>query len=287
MQKRLKKVLESLGRHSKMSEVFRVIIEGDYRAGQAFEMIIKQTGVVKTQIESMSRAAQQMSVESTVNYEGMARSLLRVTSLFAIMDMAMMRVQVAHNILESSQERYNYALEKHGPTSRQAAQAQRELERVQNYVARSYIRASVSALSFTVNLLVQSKALEANTLATIGQTIVTKAAAIVEWWHNAALATKIILLSGLTAGIFAVTAAFGMMAAKTALAKQNLEGLVGQYRQLEGTLPSGQISIGRYAVPMRGITIEGAHFHVEKSIDEAADEYAKYIKSEYRRRTPE
>ena len=71
-----------------MSEVFRVIVEGDYRASEAFEMIVKQTGIVKVAMEETGAASQKMSSEASVNYEKMARGIWRVTSLFAMMDMA-------------------------------------------------------------------------------------------------------------------------------------------------------------------------------------------------------
>jgi len=266
-----------------MSEVFRVIIEGDYRAGEAFEMIIKQTGVVKTQIEGMAVAEKRMSVESDVNMERMARGIWRVTSLFAVMDMAMMRVQVAHNILESSQERLDYATEKYGATSRQAIQAQRELERVHNYVSRSYIRAAVAAGSFVLRLVLESNLLKEASLATIWKTITTGAATVVEWMHNHALEAKIILLSALTAGAFAAAAAIGAMAGKASLAAADMSDLNSQAARFQG------IDIGGATVALRKapITFESSIVVEEGvSVEDAIDANARRLKDEYRRRIP-
>lgn len=258
-----------------MSEVFRVIIEDDYRAGKGFEMIIKQTGIVKVEMDQVGVAAGRMADNSERSTERMARGIWRVTSLFAVMDMALMRVEVAHNILESSQERLDYVTQQYGATSRQAAQAARELERVHNYVARSYIRASVAAGSFILRLAIESNLLKGATLATIGKTIATQAATAVEWAHNHALAAKIILLSALTAGAFAAAAAMGAMAGATVVATA-------------GVTPS--IDIGGAAVPLRRgpITFESS-IVVERDTDveDVIDEQARRLKDEYRRRSVE
>jgi len=267
-----------------MSEVFRVIIEDDYRAGKGFEAIIKQTGIVKVQMAEVGAASQRMAAASEQGMEQMARGIWRVTSLFAVMDMALMRVEVAHNILESSQERLDHATQTYGATSRQATQAARELERVHNYVARSYIRATVSAGSFALQLAIQSNLLKGATAATIGQTIATKAAAAAEWFHNAALATKIILLSALTAGTFALAAAVGAASAETLLAKKGLDDMLESANQLR------DVEVGGIKVPLRNpVIFEGSNFYTGEGYDveDAIDELAKRMRDEYRRRSVE
>lgn len=264
-----------------MSEVFRIIIEDDYRAGKGFEAIIQQTGVVKVAMEGVATASGRMAADSELGMERMARGIWRVTSLFAVMDMAMMRVQVAHNILESSQERLDYATEKYGATSRQATQAARELERVHNYVSRSYIRAFVASGSFILRLVIESNVLKGATVATIGKTVATQAAATVEWIHNHALAAKIILLSALTAGAFAAAAAIGAMAGATALAAA---GISDFNKQTE------RIDIGGMTVPMRKvpITFESSIIVEEGlNVEDAIDEQARRLKDEWRRRSVE
>lgn len=262
-----------------MSEVFRVVIEGDYRAGEAFEMLVKQTGVVKVQMEQMGQVTREVSAEASVNYEKMARGLWRVTSLFAVMDMAMMRVQVAHNILESSQDRYNRALREHGAYSRQAIQAHRELERVQNYVARSYIRASVAAGSFILRVILESGALKEASAAHIIKSIAETKAYIVSQWHNASLATKLVLLAAVTGGTFALAAALGAAAGSALLARTQVKGLEDELEGLEGA------TIG-YGLRVRNPITFQSSIVVEEGMDieEAIDENARQLKAEYRRR---
>lgn len=265
-----------------MSEVFRIIIEDDYRAGKGFEAIIKQTGVVKVAMEGVGAASQRMGAASERGMEQMARGIWRVTSLFAVLDMALMRVEVAHNILESSQERLDYATQKYGATSRQATQAARELERVHNYVSRSYIRASVAAGSFLLRVILESNVLKGATMATIGKTIATQAAAAATWIHNHALAAKIILLSALTAGTFALAASMGAMAASTALAAAGMSDLTDQSAKFQ------RIDIGGMTVPLRSpITFESSIVVEEgMSVEDAIDEQSRRLKDEYRRRSP-
>lgn len=265
-----------------MSEVFRIIIEDDYRAGKGFEAIIRQTGIIKVQMEGVAVASQRMAVAGEENFNAMARSALRVVSLFAIMDMAMMRVSVAHSILEGTQERYDEAVKEHGATSSEAVKAYRELERVQNYVQRSYIRSSVAVLSFGVNLAIQSNVLKSATAATAFNSVATAANTAIQKIHNATLVTKIVLLSALTAGVFALAAAWGAVAAKKALAGHGTAGGAGGEASpgMMG-LPSG------YEVPMRGVNISigGVSITSDEDFDEKWRATGALLKDEYRRHT--
>jgi len=272
-----------MGRELKsLSEVFRVIIEGDYRAQKAFEMAIYQTGVLKTSIEGMSETAQKTSVEAEAGFEKMARGIWRVTSLFAVMDMAMMRVQVAHNILESAQDRYNQALEKYGTFSRQAVAAHRELERVHNYVARSYIRAAIAAGSFILRVALESNVLKEASLAHITKSLAEAKATIVSNLHNASLATKIILLSAVTGGVFALAAALGAAAGSAIVAQTQVKSLSAELEGLEGATIGGGLRVRSPITFQSSIVVERG-----VDIDEAIEENARRMKAERRRRIPD
>lgn len=266
-----------------MSEVFRIIIEDDYRAGKGFEAIIYQTGVIKTELAEVGVASQRMAQTSEVSYNRMARGAWRAISLFAVMDMAFMRVQVAQSILVTTTERYNEAVRKHGASSRQAITANQELLRVQNYVQRSYIRTAVAVGAFILRVIIETGVLKASTVATEGKTQATMRNTIATNINNLSLAAKITLLTLGTAAALAFGVAIGSMAAQTKLAKEQYAAL---NEQMAGF---GAIGAGDVSVYLRTpITFESS-IVVEEGMDveDAIDEQAKRLKDEWRRRSLE
>jgi len=194
--------------------------------------------------------------------------LIQASIMTFVWGLVLRRTEYATERVRTAEEAYNRALRRFGPASEQARRAARRLKLAKDDLVRATWESRLQMVLYTLTLLPMiSRLYEAFrgisllSLAKAKHIAVTKAATIVEWWHNLALKKKIILLSMLTAGVFALMAAMGAMAAQAALARAEMEA--------------------RGAGPQFG----GPTFIVtaEKDIDRALYAYARDVKREYRR----
>ena len=141
-----------------------------------------------------------------------------------------------------------------------------------------------SALAQARDQAIAANRFKSRLLANIAKAAAEVQATIVSELHNASLRAKIILLSMLTAGLFAVAAAAGAAAAQAALAAANVSDLKREVSGLETIEGAGGIMVHRRSPVVFGDT----HLHVEKGEDaeDVIDDWAKQLKSDVRRFVP-
>jgi len=219
-----------------MSEVMKIIIEGEWRGARAFVEAKQGVQELKIVTEGAGVAQTRMGEYADLAYQKMARGIWQGIRLFGWMEMSMMRVEVAQSILASSQDRYMYALEEYGAGSRQAIMAQRELERVTNYVERANLRAALATGSFVVQMMLETGVLKGATMELITNKAATVAASIADAAHSAILWSKAHALTILTFGLAAAAGAAAWYAYQSRMATQEMKDTTLAAEQLSNTI---------------------------------------------------
>ncbi len=180
---------------SDVAQTYRIILDAEMtaQARESFNQTVKGLEDVGITVNRVNITQKDLTGGTEEGLEKVARSSLRMLQLWSVMEIQMMRTEVAQNVLVSVQDRYNRTVAEYGKNSYQAIQAARELERVQNYVERANIRAAVSTAAFTVQLALQSGLLDAATWKSAAHTLAVQASTAAQWLENAALSAKAVL----------------------------------------------------------------------------------------------
>ena len=260
---------------SEIAQTYRIILDAEMttQSRQAFQETIQHLEEAGFAAQRVSITEKDLGAETEMNLNKMARSALHVTRLWSVMEMAFMRQEVALNILESAQDRYNRAVLDYGENSYQAVQAGRQLERIQNYIERTNIRAGISVITYVTQLAIESGLL--STLSTkLGIYTAAKAAATVaEAGHATALGATATAL-GAIAGFLAPYKIPLMIGGALAV------GAVAGYALTGGFTPRTPTNINLETNLTAGAGVTGAE------IDRALEEHNEWVKESVRRIGP-
>jgi len=162
---------------------------------------------------------------------------------------------------ERGQRRLNKIIEEYGENSEEAREATEDLEMQMNYLNMANIRVNVSTGLMMVMMAKQIGLFQSATLATIANTVATKAATLADWLHVAALKVKASLLAAIQP----------WMLPAMLIAGATMAGVVTGYGITTATRPVEQTQIN--------IQTEVT---VSEDVDKALEQQNRQIKGEVR-----
>lgn len=225
--------------------------------------------------------------------------LVSISIMSFVANLIIRRLAHVQLTLTEAQERYTKAVREHGAFSEQAITASRRLELAHKDLAIATREQNTQIILYSLQMLVLGsrvvdvvRSFEAANVAQVANTVITSGAAVVDAIHAGILWTKAHAIGFLKAGLIGLAIAMGAYIAVTAKAvseTQKLRKEIGEAPSYGLVKSLEDVQAVFRGMPRTPIRFEGAHFHVDEGlgVEAGIDEYARRLKDEWRRRSPE